>query len=1540
MNSTLKDAQAPNHRECLLPSVARTPSVIQVTPAKKITFLKRGDPRFAGVRLAVNQRTFKTFSALMDELSQRMPLSFGVRSVTTPRGLHGLSTLEQLEDGGCYLCSDKKPPKTPNGPSRPQGRSPSGHQSRDLEGQRETPRTSSSRKGPKVPRKIKLIKNGDPRFQGTVVLSHGNTRNLAAFVSKASDVLRFPVKQVYTVSGKKVDSLQSLLRSPSILVCAGNEAFRPPAMNEAGKHGTEVLSGPTSRNKIGSWGPKAQQSVIHSRSTSGSRPRWFSLLSEKPGVSDAPRSLHRAWVGPALDRHPQDTSAQPQPGALVAGDDMEKKVHVNEDGSLSVEMRVRFHLLGDDMLLWSRRLGRASGLTAAGGADPGLGEADDVRCMWQGHPWGFVEPGARGQRPCEAGCDTAFDRSCQPGPRCEIWTNPLYATQDEDPASRSGAGRAQHSCCRGPWSPGAAGGDRSSQDSGSLASSARCFEGSEPDSSCCPRSLEGSVGSVSLHQASAAASQSQAAGEGPGEGPSSEPEGAEPGSQDQCSCLTPGNQGVEGALSDPSARARSCAEPRERGEQHQGCLGKSRARAPQQKATQGDGSGSPTPSPSSLRNEGLQKCGQVSEHHQARSGSITRLSLALSHPSSWDTEGGSLPLSAYASAQQRSPASAMSSPNVSDLDQVALRGHPGKCCHCRDTCCPLDSPATQQVPRPPDRGGACAHSPALRSERSPSNRRQASRALRPPSSGSLHSQDLPGVSSATITPVSNSDCASSFYRPDAPSAAPSADTCQGEKARATPEPASSLALLVRQAAGGEPRAHRGCCCSQIRTPGKTRVLWGPHSEACWVCSGYCPMPPRGRPCARKRPSSSSSSSSSELRADQGPGGGEQGQGKLQVGRSLPRAVDRTARAARRSSPSAGTGPRGVFRGRSPGGGHRIKEQEEEGSMMPGALPHTSPDAMVREWLDNIPEEPVLMKYEMIDETPSVAGDGLEGPEEDLGDQHSLEGLGELVQARQQPLEGDAGDNPEPMTADAGSRSGDGPPQVAATDGDFDTPLEAGAGEKFAMCCGVTQCELPGRVSASTQIMKALMGSKQGRPSSLPEVSSVVARRLSRSARALITCLARLHLFDEDLGSPGGKARFTNSPRYQELLNISQALWPGYGLDQGQLDSDLWELAPCQALPGLGSHAVTEDFTATSSSGVDVSSGSGGSGEGSGPCAVDCTLVPERVELPLETSYQRPDSRSSENPEDLENHQSNCSTVSSKSQASACASSEEEGERDGGEQMLDNNLEPPQMLDENLEPSQVLDDNLESFQETEGGAASQQGEEKSHTSAVSCLEEAEVEAQGKSEEEGAVDEGSGDEDNLGSVAAGEDDQAPEESDGAEAVETQEAGGEERPESEGGNESEKEDSPPDSRGHSQSGEAPGNSSLDLEGRSTPHPGPGGDTSHQSPDPDTGPSSRASSLGHCSQVSQKDSEDHSSVNRSTEDEPKEDPPAESKAPGMYPESSTSEQEGTPSGLQTPEQGADEGSDLQDKKAAANLTLTKAVGKAEGFDQDDFDF
>ncbi|KAK1343022.1 LOW QUALITY PROTEIN: hypothetical protein QTO34_015792 [Cnephaeus nilssonii] len=1269
MNSTPRDTQTPSYRECLLPSVTRTLSVTQVTPAKKITFLKRGDPRFSGVHLAVHQRTFKSLGTLMDELSQRVPLSFGVRSVTTPRGLHDLSALEQLEDGGRYLCSDRKPPKTSSGPGRPRGRSPSAQQSQDVEDQCEGPGISSSRKNPKTPRRIMLVKNGDPRFQQTVVLSHRDTRSLSAFLSRAAGLLHFPVKQVYTPSGEKVGSLKALLRSPSVLVCAGHEPFRP--LEGAKRSGTGTLAGQTLRNKNGSCGPKAKPSMTHSRSRLGSRPQRSSLLPERAGLGDPLVSPHHTRVGPAPDRHPQDMPAQL--GPLVAGDGVEKKVHLNEDGSLSVEMKVRFHLLGNNMLLWSRRAGRASG------QGPVPREADPLHCVWEGHPGGSPEPGTQGLGPREAGCTEAFERGqWQPGSGYEIWTNPLYTAQREGTASWGRSRRAQHSPCRGPWSPGVAGRKRSSKDSGSPACSDRAPEVSEPNS-CCSRSPEGSTGSCALHLASGAAPQrgsgwgaggTPQAAEGPG------PEGAGPGSRGHC-CLEPRTQGAAGAFSDASASAGAQEESNERGERHQGHASKTRPVTSPRKATPGAGPCSSTANPSSLRNEDPRAEGSEQDigPPQPKDGSGRRSSLASGRLGSGDNAEGCSPASTCTSAtgrsrKQASRASAVSSPSISGLGRGAQGGRPRQHHSQRHTHCRLDSPVSRPMLGPPSTGRLCPACPAPHfSGSSSSARNPAFRDPGPPSSASPNSRDARGVSSVPVTPVSSSDCASNLYPPFSPSAetefrshslSTTSDPLSspggglGGKAGGVPKASRPLSLPVGQHEGGKPGAHQGGCGSQMGTSracrapgGETQALLapqpqgsqGPLSEACLGVQSHSAQ--GTTPCQetrfvqhQRRPRCSlgargrRAGGGTARRAAPGPPGSQSG------------GTGTAVRAAGRGSPSLGPRPGRRFQAQVAGGGEGLEEQEDSGRVTPGALPRASPEAVVRGWLSNIPEEPVPLSYEMGDDSMEAAGDGPEGPTEGPVDTHPPEGLEEPMQARRPSLEGAASKkaDPEgalPVTGEAGPQPGEGlPPSRAA-----EAPEEAGAGEGATGDRGGGQCVLPRRVSVSIQIMKALMGAKQGRPSSLPEVSGPEGRRLSHSARALITCLARLHFFHEDRGSPAGKARLTDSSRYQELLSTLQALWPGCGLGRGEPDSGSRGCGRSQALSSLRPHAVTEDFTPTSSSGVDVGSGSGGSGEGSGPCAVDCALVSERGELPSEVPYQRPDSRTSENPEDPGNHQS-------------------------------------------------------------------------------------------------------------------------------------------------------------------------------------------------------------------------------------------------------------------------------------------------------------
>ncbi|KAF3857133.1 hypothetical protein F7725_008992 [Dissostichus mawsoni] len=202
------------------PSNARLAHVTTNPPAKRSPLQKRRQS-VRGVKMAIHKRSFKCFDALLDDLSQKVPLPFGVRTVTTPRGTHSIKHLEQLQDGGCYLCSDRRLAKPVNmelaskrpgiwyhhsrKPQRPESSSatPPGHLSYRQ-------------------RRI-LLRSGDKE---DVVLSRRST-GPGTFLDAVSEI----------------DSVQSLMTSPGVLMCVGREAFSPMLVNFMRKSSEEKLPG-------------------------------------------------------------------------------------------------------------------------------------------------------------------------------------------------------------------------------------------------------------------------------------------------------------------------------------------------------------------------------------------------------------------------------------------------------------------------------------------------------------------------------------------------------------------------------------------------------------------------------------------------------------------------------------------------------------------------------------------------------------------------------------------------------------------------------------------------------------------------------------------------------------------------------------------------------------------------------------------------------------------------------------------------------------------------------------------------------------------------------------------------------------------------------------------------------------------------------------------------------------------------------------------------------------------------------------------------
>ncbi|XP_078590348.1 lipoxygenase homology domain-containing protein 1-like isoform X2 [Branchiostoma floridae x Branchiostoma japonicum] len=215
----------------------------EVERCKNVYFCKSGDHHFSACKVPISRKNFRSFDALLTHLSRRVPLPFGVRSIHTPGGIHGVSSIEQLEDGKAYVCSDRKGRAKPVDLSLVSRRPPPWHHSKPDSAKRRALLLSPTRKRVsktssnastvsnnltvRTPKKILVMKNGDPQHKHVFLLNRRTAQSFENVLDDIAQVLRIAVQKLFTVEGKKVDSLQGVFSGPDVFVAAGREGFKP-----------------------------------------------------------------------------------------------------------------------------------------------------------------------------------------------------------------------------------------------------------------------------------------------------------------------------------------------------------------------------------------------------------------------------------------------------------------------------------------------------------------------------------------------------------------------------------------------------------------------------------------------------------------------------------------------------------------------------------------------------------------------------------------------------------------------------------------------------------------------------------------------------------------------------------------------------------------------------------------------------------------------------------------------------------------------------------------------------------------------------------------------------------------------------------------------------------------------------------------------------------------------------------------------------------------------------------------------------------------
>ncbi|KAK2522247.1 Rp1 [Columba guinea] len=346
--STSYSVNQPNSSESEQSLSTRPFNVTEPVVAKRICFYKSGDPQFNGIKMVINNRSYKTFDALLDSLSKRVPLPFGVRNISTPKGRHSITNLEDLEDGKSYICSHQrkmKPINLEQASKKPlpwQISRPVSARRRAVQLARNDEDGFGHRKNKiTTPKKMLVFKNGDVRLRRTIVLGKKNTQTFEAFLDYMSELMQYPVAKLYTTDGRKVPNLQDLILCSGAVVAAGREPFKPSNYDSLGYSRPAKLLGIANRVY-----PKANtKSESENRSSNGSNQNDNN--SDSSYVPDS-----HGVGGNQLVTGEELSVAQYE-------DDIEKSVHLNQDGSITVEMKVRLRIKEEETIKWTTTVSRA-----------------------------------------------------------------------------------------------------------------------------------------------------------------------------------------------------------------------------------------------------------------------------------------------------------------------------------------------------------------------------------------------------------------------------------------------------------------------------------------------------------------------------------------------------------------------------------------------------------------------------------------------------------------------------------------------------------------------------------------------------------------------------------------------------------------------------------------------------------------------------------------------------------------------------------------------------------------------------------------------------------------------------------------------------------------------------------------------------------------------------------------------------------------------------------------------------------------------------
>ncbi|KAF7700334.1 hypothetical protein HF521_003292 [Silurus meridionalis] len=209
--------------------------------AKKVRFYRNGDHHFKGIVYAISRDRFRSFDALLADLTRSLcnslNLPHGVRSLYTIDGSAKITSMEQLEEGESYVCVSIEPFKkldyTKNVNPNWSVNVKTGASSRmptSLASAKSSSLDAKESKDFIRPKLVTIIRSGvKPRKAVRILLNKKTVHTFEQVLSDVTDAIKLDtgaVKRLYTVDGKMVACLEDFFGEDDIFIACGPEKFR------------------------------------------------------------------------------------------------------------------------------------------------------------------------------------------------------------------------------------------------------------------------------------------------------------------------------------------------------------------------------------------------------------------------------------------------------------------------------------------------------------------------------------------------------------------------------------------------------------------------------------------------------------------------------------------------------------------------------------------------------------------------------------------------------------------------------------------------------------------------------------------------------------------------------------------------------------------------------------------------------------------------------------------------------------------------------------------------------------------------------------------------------------------------------------------------------------------------------------------------------------------------------------------------------------------------------------------------------------------